>query len=179
MASYAPLFVNTNDRRWNPDAIVFNSSHLYGTPSYWVQRFFAESSGATLLTSTLKGNSTSLVASAISWKNNGKDYIRIKAVNFGANSENMQVLVTGLDPNVMRVSGSKKTVLTSTNVMDENSFSQPEKVVPHESLLELAEEDMTVVLPPHSFSSFDLLKESAKIRMPISDSSSHQKTTTV
>ena len=78
MASYAPLFVNTNDRRWNPDAIVFNSSHLYGTPSYWVQRFFAESSGSTLLTSTLKGNSSSLVASAITWKNNEQDYIRIK-----------------------------------------------------------------------------------------------------
>jgi alpha-N-arabinofuranosidase len=37
MASYAPLFVNTNDRRWNPDAIVFNSWQSYGTPSYWVQ----------------------------------------------------------------------------------------------------------------------------------------------
>ncbi|ESQ48963.1 hypothetical protein EUTSA_v10020209mg [Eutrema salsugineum] len=172
MASYAPLFVNTNDRRWNPDAIVFNSSHLYGTPSYWVQRFFAESSGSTLLASTLKGNSSSLVASAITWQNNGKDYIRIKAVNFGASSVNLKVLVTGLDPNVMKVSGSKKTILTSTNVMDENSFTQPEKVVPHESLLEMAEEDLTVILPPHSFSSFDLLKESAKIRMPISDSSS-------
>ncbi|XP_010464752.1 PREDICTED: alpha-L-arabinofuranosidase 1-like [Camelina sativa] len=177
MASYAPLFVNTNDRRWNPDAIVFNSSHLYGTPSYWVQRFFAESSGATLLTSTLKGDSSSLVASAISWKSNGKDYIRLKAVNFGATSVNMKVLVTGLDPKVMKVSGSKKTVLTSTNVMDENSFSQPEKVVPHESLLEMAGEDLTVVLPPHSFSSFDLLKESAMITLPISHSSSHQKTT--
>ncbi|KAG2315483.1 hypothetical protein Bca52824_018605 [Brassica carinata] len=180
MASYAPLFVNTNDRRWNPDAIVFNSSHLYGTPSFWVQRFFAESSGSTLLTSTLKGNSSSLVASAISWKNSSQDYIRIKAVNFGDSSVNLKVLVTGLDPNVMKVSGSKRTVLTSTNVMDENSFTQPEKVVPQESLLEIAEEDLTVVLPPHSFSSFDLLKESAKIRKPVSDSSSsYQKTSTV
>ncbi|KAL0716979.1 hypothetical protein Bca4012_066301 [Brassica carinata] len=180
MASYAPLFVNTNDRRWNPDAIVFNSSHLYGTPSFWVQRFFAESSGSTLLTSTLKGNSSSLVASAISWKNSSQDYIRIKAVNFGDSSVNMKVLVTGLDLSVMKVSGSKRTVLTSTNVMDENSFTQPEKVVPQESLLEIAEEDLTVVLPPHSFSSFDLLKESAKIRKPVSDSSSsYQKTSTV
>ena len=97
----------------------------------------------------------------------------MQAVNFGATSVNMKVLVTGLDPNVMKVSGSKKTVLTSTNVMDENSFTQPEKVAPHESLLEMAEEDLTVILPPHSFSSFDLLKESAKmIRMPVSDSSS-------
>ncbi|KAJ4865894.1 Alpha-L-arabinofuranosidase 1 [Raphanus sativus] len=180
MASYAPLFVNTNDRRWNPDAIVFNSSHLYGTPSYWVQRFFAESSGSTLLSSELKGNSSSLVASAISWKNSSQDYIRIKAVNFGATSVNLKVLVTGLDPNVMKVSGSKRTVLTSTNVMDENSFTQPEKVVPQESLLEMSEEDLTVVLPPHSFSSFDLLKESAKIRKPVSDSSSSfQKTSAV
>ncbi|CAN6810030.1 unnamed protein product [Brassica oleracea] len=178
MASYAPLFVNTNDRRWNPDAIVFNSSHLYGTPSYWVQRFFAESSGSTLLGSELKGNSSSLVASAISWKNSSQDYIRIKAVNFGDTSVNMKVLVTGLDPNVMKVSGSKRTVLTSTNVMDENSFTQPEKVVPQESLLEMAEEDLTVVLPPHSFSSFDLLKESAKIRKSVSDSS-YQKTSTM
>ncbi|CAN6982088.1 unnamed protein product [Brassica oleracea var. botrytis] len=178
MASYAPLFVNTNDRRWNPDAIVFNSSHLYGTPSYWVQRFFAESSGSTLLSSELKGNSSSLVASVISWKNSSQDYIRIKAVNFGDNSVNLKVLVTGLDPNVMKVSGSKRTVLTSTNVMDENSFTQPEKVVPQESLLEMAEEDLTVVLPPHSFSSFDLLKESAKIRKPVSDSS-YQKTSTM
>ncbi|CAH8283525.1 unnamed protein product [Eruca vesicaria subsp. sativa] len=166
--------------RWNPDAIVFNSSHLYGTPSYWVQRLFAESSGSTLLTSELKGNSSSLVASAISWKNNSQEYIRVKAVNFGDSSVNLKVLVTGLDPNVMKLSGSKRTILTSTNVMDENSFTQPEKVAPHETLLEMAEEDLTVVLPPHSFSSFDLLKESAKIiRKPVSDSSSYQKTSTV
>lgn len=177
MASYAPLFVNTNDRRWNPDAIVFNSSHLYGTPSYWVQKFFRESSGATLLSAKLNGNSSSLVASAISWQDKGKDFIKIKVVNFGGSPVNLKVSVTGLDPNVVRVSGSKKTVLTSTNVMDENSFAQPQKVVPNESLLETAEEDITVVLPPHSFSSFDLLKESAKIRMPISDS--HKTTSTM
>ncbi|KAF2612960.1 hypothetical protein F2Q70_00009786 [Brassica cretica] len=174
----AAFLIGLEKNRWNPDAIVFNSSHLYGTPSYWVQRFFAESSGSTLLSSELKGNSSSLVASVISWKNSSQDYIRIKAVNFGDNSVNLKVLVTGLDPNVMKVSGSKRTVLTSTNVMDENSFTQPEKVVPQESLLEMAEEDLTVVLPPHSLSSFDLLKESAKIRKPVSDSS-YQKTSTM
>lgn len=41
MASYAPLFVNANDRRWNPDAIVFDSARSYGTPSYYVQQLFA------------------------------------------------------------------------------------------------------------------------------------------
>ncbi|KAI8560186.1 hypothetical protein RHMOL_Rhmol04G0236500 [Rhododendron molle] len=81
MASYAPLFVNANDRRWNPDTIVFNSYQLYGTPSFWMQRFFSESSGGTLLNSTLQANSSSsLIASAIAWKNSedNKNYLRIK-----------------------------------------------------------------------------------------------------
>ena len=42
MASYAPLFINNNHGQWNPNAIVFDSSQSYGTPSYWVQRLFAQ-----------------------------------------------------------------------------------------------------------------------------------------
>jgi alpha-L-arabinofuranosidase len=41
MTSYAPLFVNVNDRKWNPDLICFDSARSYGTPSYFVQQMFA------------------------------------------------------------------------------------------------------------------------------------------
>lgn len=67
--------------RWNPDAIVFDSSQLYGTPSYWMQHFFRESNGAILVNSTLEANpSNSLIASAITWKNpeDNKNYLRVK-----------------------------------------------------------------------------------------------------
>ena len=67
--------------RWTPDAIVFNSYQSYGTPSYWVQQFFIESSGATLQNTTLQTTeSDSLFASAISWQNSAdqKNYLRIK-----------------------------------------------------------------------------------------------------
>lgn len=70
--------------RWNPDAIVFNSYQAYGTPSYWVQLFFSESSGATLLSTSLQGNSSnSIVASAIAFQNSAdkQNYIRIKVTN--------------------------------------------------------------------------------------------------
>ncbi|KAL7586771.1 hypothetical protein Lser_V15G40941 [Lactuca serriola] len=80
MASYAPLFVNTNDRRWMPDAIVFYSSQSYGTPCYWMQHFFKESNGATLLKSTLQSNSSmSLEASAIVYRDteDDKNYLRL------------------------------------------------------------------------------------------------------
>ncbi|KAK9266548.1 hypothetical protein L1049_001592 [Liquidambar formosana] len=173
MASYAPLFVNANDKRWNPDAIVFNSSQLYGTPSYWMQQFFRESSGATLLNSTLQMNSsTSIIASAITWQNaeDNRDYLRIKIVNFGSNTVNLKISVAGLESNSIQLSGSTKTVLTSSNVMDENSFKEPKKVVPIKSLFENAGEDMDVVLSPRSFTSFDMLIDSDNLRIAGTDS---------
>lgn len=49
MASYAPLFVNVHDRNWNPDAIVYDGARSYGTPSYYVQKLFAENRPDVLL----------------------------------------------------------------------------------------------------------------------------------
>lgn len=36
MTSYAPLLVNQNNRAFNPDSIVYDSSRVYGTGSYYV-----------------------------------------------------------------------------------------------------------------------------------------------
>jgi alpha-L-arabinofuranosidase len=41
MASYAPLFVHPAWKAWNPNAIVFDESSVYGTPSYHCQSLFA------------------------------------------------------------------------------------------------------------------------------------------
>ena len=49
MSSYAPLMVHTRDRKWNPDAIVFDNASAYGTPSYYVQKLFAEYRGSVVL----------------------------------------------------------------------------------------------------------------------------------
>jgi hypothetical protein len=54
MSSYAPLFVNANNSRWTPDAIVFDSSRVYGTPSYHVQQMFAEHLGDAYLQPCLR-----------------------------------------------------------------------------------------------------------------------------
>jgi alpha-L-arabinofuranosidase len=43
MASYAPLFANVDCKAWNPDAINFDATRAYGTPSYYVQQMFATS----------------------------------------------------------------------------------------------------------------------------------------
>ncbi|XP_021900939.1 LOW QUALITY PROTEIN: alpha-L-arabinofuranosidase 1-like [Carica papaya] len=157
MASYAPLFVNVNDRMWTPDAIVFDSSRMYGTPSYWMQQFFRESSGATLLNSTLQTNSSdSLIADAITWKdtNTGKNNIKIKIVNFGWKPVILKVSLSGIDSNFSWT----QTELTSCNVTDENSLDEPDKIVPRVTQLGNVGEDLTFLLSPHSITSYDLMK---------------------
>ncbi|BBH07018.1 alpha-L-arabinofuranosidase 1 [Prunus dulcis] len=158
MASYAPLFANDNGRNSKFSAIVFNSSHLYGTPSYWMQSLFSESSGATIFNATLQTNSSTnqveqLLASAISWKNseNENSYLRIKIVNFGTDIVNLKIVVDGLEPNSINLSKSTKTVLTSNNPMDENSLNEPKKVIPKQIPLEKVGEegeDVEVAISP-------------------------------
>ena len=53
MASYAPLFVNVSDRKWNPDAIPFDTLRSFGTPSYWVQQMFSANRGDVILKSSI------------------------------------------------------------------------------------------------------------------------------
>lgn len=155
MVSYAPLFVNKNDRRWTPDAIVFDSHQSYGTPSYWIQHIFSSSSGATLLDSSLESSSDKIVASAIEYRNPSekKKYLRIKVVNFDSDPQKFRFC---MDLKVKSY-GATKTVITGPNVKEENSFSEPNRIVPQHTSLQNPTSDMTLILPPYSFSSFDLL----------------------
>lgn len=43
MASYAPLLANVHSINWRPDLIYFDNKGSYGTPSYYVQKMFADS----------------------------------------------------------------------------------------------------------------------------------------
>jgi len=148
-----------NKTRWNPDAIVFNTWQHYGTPSYWMQTLFCESSGAIVHPITINSSySGYLAASAITWQDSRNSYLRVKAsqvscilmylkgefvvlilkasvqiVNFGPHAVRVGISTTWLEASVNAV-GSTVTVLTSGNVMDENSFSHPEKVINNLSL---------------------------------------------
>lgn len=51
-----------------------------------------------------------------------------QVVNFGADEVKLNISVAGLDGSI-NSSGSTKTILTSDNLMDENSFDNPNKVI--------------------------------------------------
>ena len=59
MASYAPLFVNVNHKRWNPDLINFDSSRAYGLPSYYVQQLFSQNRGDVVLPTQVEASASS------------------------------------------------------------------------------------------------------------------------
>jgi len=54
MCSYAPLFVNPDWQRWNPNAIVFDKFRSYGTPSYHLQCMFSNNKGDVNLPVTIE-----------------------------------------------------------------------------------------------------------------------------
>jgi alpha-N-arabinofuranosidase len=54
----------------------------------------------------------------------------LQVVNFGNKGVDLNLTITGLG-SAIKSSGSKKTVLTSSAPLDENSFQQPEKVSSH------------------------------------------------
>lgn len=45
LASYAPLFARIGYSQWSPDMIWFDGSASYVTPSYYVQKMYAENMG--------------------------------------------------------------------------------------------------------------------------------------
>ncbi|WJX18721.1 non-reducing end alpha-L-arabinofuranosidase [Trifolium repens] len=130
MACYAPLFVNANDRKWNPDAI----SKLQTT------------------------NHNSVAASAILWQNpqNNNTYLKIKIANIGHNHVNLKISIKGFKSKYL--TESTKSVLTSKHGMDENSFSHPKKIIPQQSLLQNPGNEMNVIIPPISLTVFDMLR---------------------
>ncbi|KAL3679003.1 hypothetical protein R1sor_021959 [Riccia sorocarpa] len=161
MASYAPLFVHTNDRRWMPDAIVLDSWQQYGTPSYWVQQLFKYSSGATLLPfSILSSWASNPVVSVLRRhdKDLNADFLVVKAVNFGNVVVPLQITFSGLAANDILYTNSTIATLTSAGTMDENSFAQPKKIAPQISPVAAPKtnSNLQVVLPAHSIVALDL-----------------------
>ena len=58
MSCYAPLFVNLNHRKWNPDLINYDSAHVFGLPSYYVQQLFSANRGDTVLPVKVESSAT-------------------------------------------------------------------------------------------------------------------------
>jgi len=146
MASYAPLFAHVDAWQWKPDLIWVDNLRSYGTPSYYVQKLFANNPGdeTVPLTLTAAGDE-SLAASAT--RDRASHEVVLKVVNGSGTPANVELEFRGA-PGL----GPRATILTlaSGSGQDENSFAEPTKVAPQESHLPVAAAKFRYAFPANS-----------------------------
>jgi alpha-L-arabinofuranosidase len=150
MASYAPLFANSEAWQWTPDLIWVNSLQSFGTPSYYAQMLFSRNRGNVVLPVSCDGAAASGVTPSFfisSARDSETGEIIIKAVN--ASQEPAETAidlegVTSVTPNGQAI------VLTSKKLDDQNAFDDPTKVSPKTSPIENAAPQFSYSFAPYS-----------------------------
>jgi alpha-N-arabinofuranosidase len=151
MASYAPLFANTEAWQWTPDLIWVNSLNIYETPDYYVQQLFCLNRGDNVLPAQLDGIETSasgiqnVYASATRDEQAGE--VILKVVNPGDNSQNLQINLAGAKD----VASEATEFVLAGSPTDENSMERPEHISPVKSSIENAAGSFSCDFQPHSF----------------------------
>ena len=148
LTSYAPLMAHEDAWQWTPDMIWFNNLETYGSANYYVQKLFSTHKGTDLLTITQNGKpltgQNNLYASAV--KDSKTKEVIIKVVNTSAE---MQDIIVDLKGSKVEQKGTLIT-LSSANLEDENTFSDPKKISPKESEYKLKSETAQLRLPAYS-----------------------------
>ena len=147
MASYAPLFANTEAWQWTPDLIWVDSLHVSRTPNYFVQQLFSCNRGDEVLPAEISESPTPrLFASAVHDDKTGE--VILKVVNGGASPVTLTVNLAStakVDANGTAI------VLSGSGPNAENRIGQPDQVQPVESSLTVSGNSFTRLFEPWSF----------------------------
>ena len=149
MASYAPLFANTEAWQWTPDLIWVDSLRVLRTPSYHVQSLYAQNRGDRVLPAVLgdlKGEEAQRLYATAAFDAAAGEVI-LKLVNATAAVATVPVDLAG----VRQVRKGSMTILQG-DLSDENTMDSPDKVAPYTTAFSPAGPRFEVSLPAHSFS---------------------------
>ena len=100
LASYAPLFARIGYTQWSPDMIWFDENDVYPSPSYYVQKMYAENMGTRTI--PMHGQEKQLRETGLyvnlSWDGDAKEYI-LKVVNATQEQKALELTGDGLPAN--------------------------------------------------------------------------------
>ena len=147
MASYAPLFANTEAWQWAPNLIWVDSLNVMPTPNYFVQQMFAKNYGDETVPLEISGleKENQIFASAV--KDHASGEIILKIVNPGATAIETKINLDGIaviEPTATTV------VLTGETLGDMNWPGSPGKIFPRESVIHDAGKSFAHNLAPRS-----------------------------
>jgi len=148
MSSYAPLFTNPQWQRWSPDAIVFDPTRVYGTPSYHLQTMFAANRADLVLPVDLPvtTNAVPTLFVIAGLKKDSGDLI-LKVVNRSDRPESLDLQLSGLSGTI---SGGTCTELSAASLDAENSFEQPQNIFPKTTRLVAGDLSAPHIFPAYS-----------------------------
>jgi alpha-N-arabinofuranosidase len=167
LASYAPLFVNVSPgaMQWPSDLIGYDTLSVYGSPSYYAQKMFANYLGDTLVPLEAKGiprqawraaarhNQAPPPAKQLpvlffsATRDSRTGTIYVKVVNAGNTPETVSINLTGA--NHVSTDGTK-VVLSSANPADTNTITEPRKIVPVTSRIDNIAANFSQTFVPYS-----------------------------
>jgi alpha-L-arabinofuranosidase len=153
LSCYAPLFraVHCNgkpaEQPWDPDLIYFNNNTSYCTPSYYVQKLFANNTGHILLPVDLGGAGVNGPMFYVASKDTVTKEIILKAVNISTLTITSTIKLQGIS---QVQSKGVRILMTSASVNDTNGFAQPQKVAPVTSTIDGVSSSFQQQFPPNS-----------------------------
>ena len=129
LASYAPMLAKKGFTQWTPDMIFFDNVNICLTPNYHVQKMFMTHQGDYYFDQVVTKNAkdTTLTASCVQDSKTGD--VIVKLVNVGNEAKKMKVDLSGFK----NIQTKAKITVLAGNASDENTFDNPNKVVPNQS----------------------------------------------
>ena len=145
MASYAPLLAKKDFTQWTTDMIFFDNTHICLTPNYYVQKMFMNNQGDFYYNDVISKNEkdSTLAASCVRDRKTGD--IILKFVNASIEKKSMNI---NLGRFKKIIPEADLTVL-SGNANDENTFQNPQNVIPVKSTYKV-NKNFNYEVPPMS-----------------------------
>ena len=121
---FAPVFVNENAVNWGTNLIGLDAAGSYGSPSYWVEKLFAENTGKQVVASSATGTG-GLKQVVSKTTEGGRTTFYVKVVNFSNQQQSARLNFSG----VSRFDEGVQQVLTGDpNVR--NTLAAPTAIAP-------------------------------------------------
>ena len=154
MHCYAPLFVNVNPggRQWSTNLIGYNNLESYGSPSYYAWNLFANHVGDVTPPSKLQtAENVQLPHSVTRDSATGKTFVKI--VNPSDKPQTVRIKLTGATE--VGKTGKIET-LSASSPNDTNSITEPTKVTPVTSPLQIPGSSFDHTFPAYSINVLEL-----------------------
>lgn len=156
MTSYAPLFAHVNKWQWTPDLIWFDNLTSFGTANYYVQKLYANNAGTKTI--GIKSNGQNLIGqnglygtASVDEKTNE---VILKLVNTSADNQTIDLNISGLGAK----SSGKVISMIEKDLKNFNTITEPNKIVPVETAINIEKGKTLLTLEPYSFKVFRIKK---------------------